>query len=132
MAKRRAELLQGDKRVTRICRWLTALGAAFAACSTALAQPAPTEPERPVLVAADLREHQSLDGAWHWSIDPYRDGVAGFHGDPAGPSSRRWADIVQADAARADPTALFEFDTQRSPVAHLPGSWIGHAPEMRL
>ncbi len=132
MATRRAEFSQGGRTVTRICRWVAVLAAAFAACSTALAQPVPNEADRPVLVAADLREHQSLDGAWHWSIDPFRDGVAGFHGDPAGPSSRRWADIVQADVARADPMALFEFDMQRSPITHLPGSWIGHAPEMRL
>ncbi|MDP9415567.1 MAG: hypothetical protein M3Q08_16100 [Pseudomonadota bacterium] len=96
-----------------------------------MAQQAGTAPAA-VLTSADMRGGRSLDGAWHWSIDPYRDGVAGFHGDPAGPSSRRWADIVQADVARQDPTALFEFDMQRSPIVHLPGSWIGHAPEMRL
>nr|WP_294817217.1 glycoside hydrolase family 2 TIM barrel-domain containing protein [uncultured Sphingomonas sp.] len=83
------------------------------------------------LAGADMRPSQSLDGAWHWSIDPYRDGKSGFHGGGPGSSSNRWADIVQADVAERQPTALFEFDMQRSPVAHLPGAWIGHAPEMR-
>lgn len=83
------------------------------------------------LAGADMRPSQSLDGAWHWSIDPYRDGKSGFHGGGPGSSSNRWADIVQADVAARQPTALFEFDMQRSPVAHLPGAWIGHAPEMR-
>jgi beta-glucuronidase len=101
-----------------------------AAPASAQQQPAP--PSTAVLTSADMRGGRSLDGAWHWSIDPYRDGVAGFHGAPAGPSSRRWADIVQADVAREDPSALFEFDMQRSAITHLPGSWIGHAPEMRL
>jgi beta-glucuronidase len=96
-----------------------------------VAAPAFSQTATPVLVAADMRPSASLDGAWHWSVDPYRDGMAGFHGEPAGASSRRWADVVQADAMRADPTALFEFDMQQSPVTHLPGSWIGHAPEMR-
>ena len=41
-------------------------------------------PAGPLLAAADLRESTSLDGPWTYSIDPYRDGVAGFHGDPAG------------------------------------------------
>jgi beta-glucuronidase len=100
--------------------------------ATASAQPAPIPAKAPTLVSADLRPHQSLDGAWHWSIDPFRDGVAGFHGDPPGPSSKRWADAVQAEVAARDPRALFEFDMQRSAVAHLPGSWIGHAPETRL
>jgi len=85
----------------------------------------------PALTAADLRPSQSLDGAWHWSVDPYRDGVAGFHGGGVGPSSNRYADVIQADAARDNPTALFEFDMQRSPVTYLPGAWIGHSAEMR-
>jgi beta-glucuronidase len=101
------------------------IGFALAALLTPLAASGQT------LVAADLREGQSLDGAWHWSVDPYRDGVAGFHGGPPGESTARWQDRVQADEAAKRPTALFEFDMQRSAITHLPGSWIGHAPEMR-
>lgn len=86
---------------------------------------------QPVLIAADMRPSQSLDGAWHWSVDPFRDGKAGFHGGPPNDSTRRWGDIVQADVAERNPRALFEFDMQRSPQVHLPGSWIGHAAEMR-
>lgn len=86
---------------------------------------------QPILTSADMRPSQSLDGAWHWSVDPYRDGKAGFHGGMPGESSRRWSDVVQADAMHDNPRALYEFDMQRSPVVHLPGSWIGHAAEMR-
>lgn len=106
----------------KLIRWLAVLVAALAATPTA-AQ---------TLVAADMRPSQSLDGAWHWSIDPYRDGMAGFHGGPPGDGSKRWADLIQADVAAADPLKFFEFDMQQSPQTHLPGSWIGHAPEMRL
>lgn len=103
-------------------RWI---GLALAALLTPIAASAQT------LVAADLRENQSLDGAWHWSVDPYRDGVAGFHGGPPSKSTARYQDKIQADEAEKRPTALFEFDMQRSAITHLPGSWIGHAPEMR-
>lgn len=92
---------------------------------------APISASAQTLVSADLRENQNLDGAWHWSVDPYRDGVAGFHGGPPSESTARYQDRIQADEAEKRPTALFEFDMQRSPVTHLPGSWIGHAPEMR-
>lgn len=85
----------------------------------------------PALTAADLRPSLSLDGAWHWSVDPYRDGMAGFHGGGVGSSSNRYADVVQAEVARDNPGALFEFDMQRSPVTYLPGAWIGHSAEMR-
>ncbi|MDV3457881.1 glycoside hydrolase family 2 TIM barrel-domain containing protein [Sphingomonas sp. HF-S4] len=92
---------------------------------------APSAFAQPVLVAADMRESFSLNGAWHWSVDPLRDGIAGFHGGPPNPSTQRWQDRVQAEVQAANPRALFEFDMQRSPVTHLPGGWIGHAPEMR-
>ncbi|TGX55024.1 beta-glucuronidase [Sphingomonas gei] len=92
---------------------------------------APPTFAQPVLTAADMRPSQNLDGAWHWSVDPFRDGKAGFHGGVPGESSRRWGDVVQTDAMEKNPRALYEFDMQRSPVVHLPGSWIGHAAEMR-
>lgn len=112
---------------------LLAKGLALIAWSAmANGQPAAIPSKSPTLVAADLRPHQSLDGAWHLSIDPFRDGVAGFHGGPPGQATKRWADEVQAKVAARDPRALFEFDMQRSPVVQLPGSWIGQAPEMRL
>jgi len=99
-------------------------------CALALAL-TPFTASAQTLAAADMRPGRSLDGAWHWSVDPYRDGVAGFHGGPPGESTARFQDRIQADEAEKRPTALFEFDMQRSPVTHLPGSWIGHAPEMR-
>ena len=100
----------------------------FAAAPAAAQSPAHRPP---VLAAADLREHQSLDGPWHWSVDPYRDGEAGFHGGDAGTGHRRWDTTNVEQAMERDPTALYEYDMQRSPVAQLPGAWIGHSAEMR-
>ncbi|HEY0310929.1 MAG TPA: glycoside hydrolase family 2 TIM barrel-domain containing protein [Allosphingosinicella sp.] len=85
----------------------------------------------PVLVAGDIRPAQDLTGPWHWSADPYRDGVAGFHGEEPGLGHRRYADVdVEAEMAK-HPNALFEFDMARSPIATLPSSWINHDPTMR-
>jgi beta-glucuronidase len=83
------------------------------------------------LAAGDLRPAQSLDGSWHYSVDPYRDGEAGFHGAEPGPSSRRYADLDVEAAMKANPTALYEYDMDQSPTATLPSSWLTHAPEMR-
>jgi beta-glucuronidase len=97
-----------------------------------LALIAPPALAGPTLTSADMRERISLDGPWHWSIDPYREGLSGFHGEAAGTGHRRWDDVnVEQEQAR-NPQALYEYDMQRSPVAYLPGSWLGHAPEMRL
>lgn len=95
------------------------------ACSaaTALAQPA--------LVSADMRPSVDLDGSWTWSIDPFRDGLKGFHGSDAGPASRRFNDFDVGEAMRRDPAALYEYDMDRSPAAQMPQSFVTLSPEMR-
>jgi beta-glucuronidase len=98
-----------------------------------LAQPlaAQVVPEGPVLAAADLREGQSLDGEWTWSVDPFRDGQAGFHGAEPGTGYRRYDDTDVAARTAGDPVALYEYDMDRSATVTLPSSWMTHAPEMR-
>ncbi len=88
-------------------------------------------PAGPILAAADLRDGQSLDGEWTYSIDPYRDGAAGFHGEAPGTGHRRFDDVDVAAKSAADPLALYEYDMDRSPKAILPSSWLTHSPEMR-
>lgn len=109
-------------------RAILALMLASLAATSAAAQ---VLPDGPILAAADLRQSQSLDGTWTYSIDPYRDGVAGFHGDPAGRGHARWEDVDVEQARAADPLALFEYDMDTAPRADLPASWLTHAPEMR-
>ncbi len=83
------------------------------------------------LVAGDLRPGTDLSGTWHYSIDPYRSGVAGFHGEALGRSEARWIDADVGETMRKEPRSLFEFDMDRSPTATLPGSWLIHSAEMR-
>jgi beta-glucuronidase len=87
--------------------------------------------ESAVLASGDMRPAASLDGQWHYSVDPYRDGEAGFHGEAPGKASRRYADVDVEAAMKADPTALYEYDMDQSPTATLPQSWLIHAPDMR-
>ena len=85
-----------------------------------------------VLASADMRGGQDLSGLWHWSIDPYRDGVSGFHGADAGIGHRRFDTTDPMLAMQADSRALYEYDMGRSPTVRLPSSWLTHSPEMRL
>jgi beta-glucuronidase len=85
----------------------------------------------PLLTAADLRPHTDLSGTWTYSVDPYRDGEAGFHGEEPGVGHRRYADIDAEAAMKADRLALYEYDMEQSPKATLPSSWLTHTPEMR-
>ncbi|MEO7277707.1 MAG: glycoside hydrolase family 2 TIM barrel-domain containing protein, partial [Sphingomicrobium sp.] len=83
------------------------------------------------LVGADMRPSTDLDGRWSWSIDPFRDGLGGFHGGEPGPSSRRYNDFDVAVRARREPSVHFEYDMDRSPTITLPQSFLTHSPEMR-
>ena len=103
---------------------------ACAATPSPDATPALTMPHS-VLAAGDMRQHLDLSGVWHYSIDPYRTGDAGFHGGDPGASQRRYADIDVAQQMRDHPSALYEFDMARAPTATLPSSWLTHSPEMR-
>jgi beta-glucuronidase len=85
----------------------------------------------PVLASADMRPALDLDGPWHWSIDPFRDGEGGFQGGKPGAGHRRYDEIDTTAAMKADVNALYEYDMDRSPVAQLPQSFVTLSPEMR-
>jgi len=88
-------------------------------------------PETLTLVNAAARDVTDLSGTWRWSVDPFRDGKAGFHGAEAGLGHRRYDDIDVEAAMTADPNVLYEYDMDRSPTTTLPGSWIAAEPELR-
>jgi beta-glucuronidase len=105
---------------------------ALAAGATASAARTAEAPEpHLLLVNADAREGLDLSGPWTFSIDPYRDGLFGFHGEAAGSGHRRFDDRDVETTMRENPTALFEYDMRRSPSVSLPSSWITHNPTMR-
>ncbi len=109
-----------------------------------LAAPALANPARPadnadyaaivpplVLVDADLRDGLSLDGAWHYSVDPYRDGMADFLGKPNDVAKGRGSDINVEQAEKDDPNALFEYDLGDAPLGEVPSAWIAYDPTLR-
>lgn len=110
--------------------WLGAVALLLPDRPAAAQTPAP--PPTPVaMVAGDLRAGIDLTGQWHYSIDPYRAGVRGFHGESPNASERRWAEVDVPAELRRNQQALFEFDMAAAPVATLPGGWMTHAAEMR-
>lgn len=110
---------------------LVALGAPVAAQQAPDLLPLATAATEPLLTAADLREGTDLSGAWNWSIDPYRSGRAGFHGEPPERGQQRYLDIDVRQTMAQDNRTLFEFDMAHSPTVALPGSWLAATPEMR-
>jgi len=114
------------------------IAAAMVCAAPAVAQQAapPTLPlatveTGPLLVSADMRDGLDLSGPWHYSVDPFRAGLAGFHGETPGESQQRYLDLDIAKAMKDDNRAMYEFDLARSPVTTLPSSWLTEAPELR-
>ena len=101
---------------------------AVTAFGNALAQP--VDPG-PVITNVAARDVQELSGTWTYSIDPYRDGLYGFHGGPVGASQHRYLDGDVDELTRENPSALYEVDMRRSPETTLPGAWDAATPELR-
>jgi beta-glucuronidase len=95
--------------------WKRALGLGltlFTAGFGAAAQSAPT-----VLVDIDHRQTTSLDGDWHYLVDPYDGGLYNFHRE-----IRRDGYFVNATSKPSDNT-LLEYDFSKSPTLKVPGDW---------
>lgn len=95
------------------------------------ALPLATIANEPLLVSADMREGTELSGTWHYSIDPYRAGIAGFHGETPDRGQQRWLDIDVRKEMAMDNRTMFEFDMAHSLTTALPGSWLAASPELR-
>jgi len=97
------------------------LAALVAWSATTVAQQ--TTAPAPLLVSADMRAGVDLSGPWHYSIDPFRAGVAGFHGETPDRGQLRYREIDVRKEMAADNRVLYEFDLAHSPVTTLPSSW---------
>jgi beta-glucuronidase len=78
-----------------------------------------------ILVDIDHRAAQSLNGPWHFIIDPYRNG---WGGDPAKPNLNGYAKNADSKNAKG----VQEYDFAQSPTIEVPGDWNSQRPELFL
>ncbi|WP_288938423.1 glycoside hydrolase family 2 TIM barrel-domain containing protein [uncultured Sphingomonas sp.] len=93
--------------------------------------PLATVATQPLLTSADLRDGTDLSGPWHYSIDPFRSGLAGFHGEMPDRGQQRYSEADVRREMAADNRVLYEVDLAHSPITTLPSSWLTEAPELR-
>ncbi len=72
-----------------------------------------------VLVDVDHRPQQSLDGAWHYIVDPYRNGWDNWIDIQSAPSERGY--IRDTEPIPGGP--LQEYSFSQSPIIQVPGDW---------
>lgn len=76
-----------------------------------------------LLVDSDHRAAMSLDGDWHYIVDPYRNG---WGNDPEKPSLNGFA----ADKRFELGGPLVEYDFSKSPTLKVPGDWNTQNPKL--
>lgn len=70
-----------------------------------------------VLVDADHRKSVTLDGDWHYIVDPYDGGLYNFHREI------RKDGFFLNGAAETGSKGLIEYDFSKSPTLKVPGDW---------
>ena len=90
-----------------------------------LASFTPLKAQQPatLLVDVDHRPQTSLNGAWHYIVDPYRNGGLS---DPDKPSLNGYA----KNSKPIPGGALQEYDFAQSPTLQVPGDWNSQKPEL--
>src|SRR5271170_7714455 len=89
-----------------------ALAAIVAFGAVGQAQPATT-----VLVDVDHRKALSLNGDWHYIVDPYDGGLYNFHREI------RTAGFFLNGIPETGSKGLLEYDFSKSPTLKVPGDW---------
>ncbi|HEY2726587.1 MAG TPA: glycoside hydrolase family 2 TIM barrel-domain containing protein, partial [Parafilimonas sp.] len=70
----------------------------------------------------------SLDGRWHYIIDPYETGFRGFQGAKAD-ESENLSGFFE-DKQQQSKSELIEYDFQKSPTLNVPGDWNSQDKEL--
>jgi beta-glucuronidase len=83
-------------------------------------------PPTTVLVSADMRPAQSLDGQWHYLVDPYRNGWGGWPNQPPLPSPHGYI----SDPHPTPTGPLAEWNWAKEPLLAVPGDWNSQRPEL--
>jgi beta-glucuronidase len=76
-----------------------------------------------LLVDVDHRQQTSLNGQWHYIVDPYRNGIGN---QPDRPNLNGYA----KNAHPVPGGALQEYDFAQSPTLQVPGDWNSQKPEL--
>jgi beta-glucuronidase len=91
--------------------------AAAAACAAFAETQPPSLTEPTVLVDIDHREALSLNGDWHYIVDPYFGGLYSFHRE-----IKKDGYFLDADPANAK-SGPIEYNFAKSPILKVPGDW---------
>ena len=72
----------------------------------------------------------SLDGEWHYIIDPYENGYYNYRYEAFDQQPAPWASAFFLNSKPRDSTDLIEYDFDKMPTLQVPGDWNSQSPEL--
>ncbi|MBL0336993.1 MAG: beta-glucuronidase [Chitinophagaceae bacterium] len=78
---------------------------------------------QPLLTNVPNRNTVSLNGPWHYIIDPYETGYANFHAEVYDQKNPQSTAAYYNNYHAKDKQELVEYDFDKSPVMNIPGDW---------
>jgi len=76
-----------------------------------------------LIINTTNRITKSLDGSWHYIVDPYETGFYNFHAKPYEEDNPNASAAFYNNFHTNDKTALVEYDFDKSPALKVPGDW---------
>lgn len=80
-------------------------------------------PAQGLLINTPNRNTTSLNGEWHYIVDPYETGYYSFHSMPYDRDDPKSPAAYYNDYHTNDKSALVEYDFNKSPTMKIPGDW---------
>ncbi len=76
------------------------------------------------------RATTSLDGDWHYIIDPYENGYYNYRYEPFDQQESPWASAFFLNSKPRNPSDLIEYDFDQMPTLKVPGDWNSQDPQL--
>jgi len=88
------------------------------------------KPGEPLITAVSQRTTYSLDGKWHYIIDPYQNGYYDYRRMPHDNSENPGSGAYFTDAKPQSKGDRIEYSFDDSPTMRIPGEWGTQIPEL--
>ena len=83
-----------------------------------------------LLINSYNRQQTSLNGNWHYIVDPYENGYYNYRYEPFDQQESPWASAFFLNSKPKNESDLIEYNFDTSPTLKVPGDWNSQTPEL--
>jgi len=88
------------------------------------------QPPQPLITATSQRHTISLDGKWHYIVDPYQNGYFDYRRQPHDNNPNPGSGAYFTDSKPTSKSDRVEYSFDQSPTLRIPGEWGTQIPEL--